>query len=359
MPLSAGDELGPYEILAPLGAGGMGEVFRARDTKLNRDVAIKVLPAALANDAQYMARFEREAQMLAALNHPNIATVYGIEQGALVMELVEGADLKGPLALEEALAIARQIAAGLEAAHEKGIIHRDLKPANIKLTPAGVIKILDFGLAKSADTNSPATPGSNPTISPTLSMHMTQAGMILGTAAYMSPEQARGKPVDRRTDIWAFGVVMYEVVTGKRLFEGEDLTETLASVVKDKPDLSAGSAKKSAKRFSLARPVHSRPKKPTRWSGSSRKAARRSMNTAGSVLLDTNVVVAHLRNDPDVTARLRSAPAIYIPWVVLGELHYGALRAQRREAQTALIRDFLRKSASIQARFPAEMLSDP
>ena len=237
MPLSAGDTLGPYEILAPLGAGGMGEVYRARDSKLNRDVAIKILPAALSNDAQYMARFEREAQMLAALNHPNIATVYGIEQGALVMELVEGADLKGPLPPEEAIEVARQIAAGLEAAHEKGIIHRDLKPANIKLTPAGVVKILDFGLAKSANESSAAS-GSNPTISPTLSMAMTQAGMILGTAAYMSPEQARGKLVDKRTDIWAFGVVLYEIVTGKRLFEGEDLTETLAKVVRDQPDLS-------------------------------------------------------------------------------------------------------------------------
>jgi WD40 repeat protein len=242
MPLSPGDKLGPYEILAPLGAGGMGEVYRARDTQLNRDVAIKVLPGALSNDAQYMARFEREAQMLAALNHPNIATVYGIEQGALVMELVEGADLKGPLPLDEAIAIARQIAAGLEAAHERGIIHRDLKPANIKLTPAGVIKILDFGLAKSANESSAASGGTamgaNPTISPTLSMEMTRAGMILGTAAYMSPEQARGKAVDKRADIWAFGVVLYEIITGRRLFRGEDLAETLASVMKDKPDLS-------------------------------------------------------------------------------------------------------------------------
>ena len=237
MPLSAGDRLGPYEIVEPLGAGGMGEVYRARDAKLNRDVAIKVLPAALANDAQYMARFEREAQMLAALNHPNVATVYGIERGALVMELVDGADLKGPLPIEEAIAIARQIAAGLEAAHEKGIIHRDLKPANIKLTSSGVVKILDFGLAKSAEASA-ARAGSNATMSPTLSLEMTRAGMILGTAAYMSPEQARGKVVDKRTDIWAFGVVLYEIITGKRLFEGEDLTETLASVVKERPDLS-------------------------------------------------------------------------------------------------------------------------
>src|SRR5580658_4540281 len=201
MSLSVGDKLGPYEILAPLGAGGMGEVYRAHDAKLNRDVAIKVLPASFANDAQYMARFEREAQVLASLNHPNIATVYGVEQGALVMEFVEGDDLHGPLPLEEAIPIARQIAAGLEAAHERGIVHRDLKPANIKLTPAGVVKILDFGLAKTVGEYGGGTPAGSATISPTLSLTMTQAGMSLGTAAYMSPEQARGKPVDKRADI--------------------------------------------------------------------------------------------------------------------------------------------------------------
>jgi serine/threonine-protein kinase len=218
----------------------MGEVYRARDRNLNRDVAVKVLPAALASDPQYMVRFEREAQVLASLNHPNIATVYGIEQCALVMELVEGADLRGPLALEEAIPIARQIAAGLEAAHERGIVHRDLKPANIKLTPTGVVKILDFGLAKPTGESQAAA---NATQSPTISLTMTQAGVILGTAAYMAPEQARGKPVDKRADIWAFGVVFYEMLTGKRLFEGEDLTETLASVVKDKPDLSLAPAR--------------------------------------------------------------------------------------------------------------------
>ncbi len=237
MPLSAGDRLGPYEIVAPLGAGGMGEVYRAHDGKLNRDVAIKVLPEAFADDTKYMARFEREAQVLASLNHPNIATVYGIQQGALVMELVEGSDLRGPLPLEEAIPIARQIAEGLEAAHERGIIHRDLKPANIKLTPVGVVKILDFGLAKDAGERGVPAPGSSPTMLPTLSLAMTQAGMILGTAAYMSPEQARGKPVDRRADIWAFGAVFYEMLTGARLFGvGETIAETLASVVKDAPD---------------------------------------------------------------------------------------------------------------------------
>jgi serine/threonine protein kinase len=201
----------------------MGEVYRALDRNLNREVAVKVLPAALASDPQYMARFEREAQVLASLNHPNIATVYGIERGALVMELVEGTDLRGPLGLEEAISIARQIAAGLEAAHERGIVHRDLKPANIRLTTEGVVKILDFGLAKAPAESRVAA---NATQSPTLSMAMTQAGMILGTAAYMAPEQARGKPVDKRADIWAFSVVFYEMLTGKRLFEGEDLTET-------------------------------------------------------------------------------------------------------------------------------------
>src|SRR5579864_9385359 len=179
-----------YRITSKLGEGGMGAVYRATDTKLNRDVAIKVLPPAFAEDVARMQRFELEAQVLASLNHPNIAAIYGIEQGAIVMELVEGADLKGPVPVETAVLYARQIAAGLEAAHEKGIVHRDLKPANIKVTPAGVVKILDFGLAKSAGESSAAASGSNPTISPTLSLAMTQAGMILGTAAYMSPEQA-------------------------------------------------------------------------------------------------------------------------------------------------------------------------
>ena len=182
-----------------------------------------------------MARFEREALLLASLNHPNIAAIYGIEQGAVVMELIDGADLAGPLPIDTVIEYARQIAAGLEAAHEKGIVHRDLKPANIKVTRAGQIKILDFGLAKASESAS--QPG-NSGISPTLSLGMTEAGVILGTAAYMSPEQARGKPVDARADIWAFGVVvLYELVTGRRLFEGEDLADTLAAVVKTDPDL--------------------------------------------------------------------------------------------------------------------------
>src|SRR5262244_2857321 len=239
MPVLIGSRLGPYEILAQIGAGGMGEVYRARDTKLGRDVAIKVLPVAFANDAQYMARFEREAQVLASLNHPNIAAVYGVEQGALVMELVEGPNLAerialNPIPIDEAIAIARQMAEALEAAHERGIIHRDLKPANVKVTPSGTVKLLDFGLAKDAST---AAAASQATMSPTMSLAMTQAGMILGTAAYMSPEQARGKPVDRRADIWAFGVVFYEMLAGRQLFAaGDTVTDTIAAVVTREPD---------------------------------------------------------------------------------------------------------------------------
>jgi len=232
MPLPLGARLGPYEILAPLGAGGMGEVYRARDSKLNRDVAIKILPSALAGDTDYLTRFQREAQVLASLNHPNIAAIYGLEGQAIVMELVEGETLKGPLPLPEALNIARQIAEALEAAHDKGIIHRDLKPGNIKLTPDGVVKVLDFGLAKAVEHNSRS--GAD---SPTLTMRATEAGPILGTAGYMSPEQAAGKPVDRRADIWSFGVVLYELLTGTRLFEGETVSHTLADVLRADIDL--------------------------------------------------------------------------------------------------------------------------
>jgi serine/threonine-protein kinase len=232
MALTAGTRLGPYEILAPIGAGGMGEVYRARDTKLDREVAIKVIPPALAQDPERLARFEREAKVLASLNHPNIAQIYGVEERALVMELVAGETLKGPLPLDTALNYARQIADALEAAHEKGIIHRDLKPANIMITPEGVVKVLDFGLAAVAQSSD----SSNPANSPTLTISPTRAGMILGTAAYMSPEQARGKVVDKRADIWAFGVVLYEMLTGKPLFQGETVSDTLAAVIKEEPD---------------------------------------------------------------------------------------------------------------------------
>jgi Tol biopolymer transport system component/predicted Ser/Thr protein kinase len=232
--MSPQQNIAHYRITAKLGEGGMGAVYRATDTKLNREVAIKILPDALAADPDYVARFTREAQILAGLNHPHIAAVYGIEDRAIVMELVEGRELPTPLPLDEALPIARQIAEALEAAHEKGIVHRDLKPANIKLTPDGKVKVLDFGLAKSIEPTGSTTPNS-----PTLTLRATQAGVIMGTAAYMAPEQARGKVVDKRADIWAFGVVLYEMLTGRQLFGGDTVTDILASVVKDAPDLNA------------------------------------------------------------------------------------------------------------------------
>jgi serine/threonine protein kinase len=240
---SAGTRLGPYEVLAPLGSGGMGEVYRARDTKLGRDVALKVLPDSLAHDADRLARFVREAHLLAALNHPHIAHIHGFEDStgtpALVMELVEGPTLadriaQGAIPIEEALPIAKQIAEALEAAHEQGIIHRDLKPANIKIRADGTVKVLDFGLAKAFDSSVSSSAGA--TMSPTLSIHATQAGVILGTAAYMAPEQARGKAVDRRADIWAFGCVLFEMLAGRRAFDGDDISVTLASVLKTEPD---------------------------------------------------------------------------------------------------------------------------
>jgi serine/threonine-protein kinase len=234
MPLPVGTILGPYEILAPIGAGGMGEVYRAKDTKLKREVAIKVLPEAVARDPERMARFQREAELLASLNHPNIATIHGVEDRALVMELVEGNSPKGPLPFEEAWKIASQIATALEYAHDRGIMHRDLKPANIIVTPDGVVKLLDFGLAKAFSNQ--REPSASPENSPTLTLGATEVGVILGTAAYMAPEQARGKALDKRADIWSFGVVLYELLTGERLFTGEDAAETLAAVIHKQPD---------------------------------------------------------------------------------------------------------------------------
>ena len=242
MSLTPGTRLGAYEITAQIGEGGMGQVFRATDTKLKRQVAIKILPPSLAADHDRLARFQREAEVLASLNHPNIAAIYGLEEGggvsALVMELVEGDDLsqriaRGAIPIDEALPIAKQIAEALEAAHEQGIIHRDLKPANIKVREDGAVKVLDFGLAKALD---PA-PTSDLSQSPTITTPaMTQAGLILGTAAYMSPEQAKGRLADKRSDVWAFGCVLYEMLTGRRAFDGEDVSDTLAAVLRAEPD---------------------------------------------------------------------------------------------------------------------------
>jgi serine/threonine-protein kinase len=233
MPLCAGSRLGPYEIVAPLGAGGMGEVYRARDPRMGREVAIKFSAERFSN------RFESEVHAVAALNHPNICQVYDVGPNYLVMELIEGSTLSdrikaGAIPFDEALAIARQIGEALEAAHEKGVVHRDLKPANIKIKPDGTVKVLDFGLAKIVEE---AMAAGSPDESPTIPMGATIVGQIIGTAAYMAPEQARGNQVDKRVDIWAFGVVVYEMLTGRRLFEGTTVTDTLAQVLTKDPDL--------------------------------------------------------------------------------------------------------------------------
>jgi hypothetical protein len=234
--------IGHYRITAKLGEGGMGAVFRATDTKLGREVAVKVLPDEFAGDLDRLARFTREAQVLASLNHPNIAAIHGVEERALVMELVEGGEPRGPLSGNEALPIIQQLIDALEYAHDKGVVHRDLKPANLKLTPEGRLKVLDFGLAKALAAETGAA-GGNVANSPTLTMRATNAGMILGTAAYMAPEQARGQTVDRRADIWAFGVIVYELLTGKPLFEAATVTDTLAAVLRQEVDLTAAPAR--------------------------------------------------------------------------------------------------------------------
>jgi serine/threonine protein kinase len=249
--LTPGTRLGSYEVIAQIGVGGMGEVYRATDSNLKRSVAIKVLPASVAGNAD-LARFQREAEVLAALNHPNIAAIYGLERGpkvtALVMELVEGEDLsqriaRGAMPVDEALPIAKQIAEALEAAHEQGVIHRDLKPANIKVRPDGTVKVLDFGLAKALDqspASSPQTPAPGLSMSPTItSPAMTAMGIILGTAAYMAPEQAKGKSADKRADIWAFGVLLYEMLTGHRAFTGDDVSDVLVAVLSKNVNLNA------------------------------------------------------------------------------------------------------------------------
>jgi len=244
MSISPGTRFGSFEIVEPIGSGGMGEVYRARDTTLGRDVAIKVLPASFSNDAMRVARFEQEARTLAALNQANIAHIYGLERSAgstgIVMELVDGETLvdklaQGPVPVDEALRVATQLADALEAAHERAIVHRDLKPANIKIKPDGTVKVLDFGIAKALDPRFLTGPGPAALTTPA----MTEAGFIVGTAAYMSPEQARGKFVDQRTDIWAFGCVLYEMLTAKPAFLGEDVTSTLARVLETPAKLDA------------------------------------------------------------------------------------------------------------------------
>ena len=299
MSLASGTRISIYEIVAPIGAGGMGEVYRARDTRLNRDVALKVLPDTFAADTSRIARFRREAQLLATLNHPNIAQIYGLEEvaprstpampsAALVLELVEGRTLadrlaEGPLPLDDTITIARQIADALESAHECGIVHRDLKPANVKVKEDGTVKVLDFGLGKAFDPA--ATVSSDVLNSPTISAQATQAGVVLGTAAYMAPEQAKGRSVDRRADIWAFGVVLYEMLSGRRLFEADDVSETLAAVLRQPIDWSAlPSTTPVALRHLLARCLERDSRKRLRDIGEARIALEDPSLSLGGVV---------------------------------------------------------------------------
>ena len=318
MPLSPGTRLGSYEIAGELGAGGMGEVYRARDTRLHREVAIKIVPASVAGDADRLARFAREAQVLASLNHPGIAQIYGLvdvpahsdiaagHASALAMELVEGEDLaariaRGPLPFDEALAIARQIAEALEYAHERGIIHRDLKPANIKVLPDGAVKVLDFGLAKAVD---PAASGIAPVSGATITTPaVTNVGVILGTAAYMSPEQARGKPVDRRADIWALGAVFFEMLSGRRTYDGETVTETIAKVITETPDWDLlPTATPAAIRRLLRRCLQKDP--------------RSRFQAAGDVRLEIDEYLAAPQADAAAAAPSKSRTARMLPWAI-------------------------------------------
>jgi Tol biopolymer transport system component len=333
MTLDVGSRIGPYQVLGPLGAGGMGEVYRARDTKLNRDVAIKLLPPSLADDPDRRARFTREAQTLAALNHPHIAQVHGLEESggvhALVMELVAGEDLaailaRGPIPLADAVPFARQIADALEAAHEQGIVHRDLKPANIKIRPDGTVKVLDFGLAKALDPAGAS--GADPMMSPTLTRlpgygQATQAGMILGTAAYMAPEQARGKVVDRRADIWAFGCVLYEMLTGQRAFKGEEISDILAAVLRQEIEWTALPPDTPPRlRELIGRCLERDPKQRLRDIGEARVA----LATIGGGAPDSSILV----RGPDGAASGRAARSRVreaIAWSVAGAAVLAAL----------------------------------
>src|SRR5215212_2703102 len=325
MALTLGTRLGPYEVTGQIGAGGMGEVYRATDTNLKRQVAIKVLPASVAADAERLARFQREAEILAALNHPNIAHIHGLERSdgtvALVMELVEGPTLaeriaEGPIPLDEALPIAKQIAAALEAAHEQGIIHRDLKPANIKVRADGTVKVLDFGLAKAMDpAGALAVNAAN---SPTLTAHGTALGMIIGTAAYMAPEQAKGKAVDKRADIWGFGVVLYEMLAGRSAFAGETITDTIAAVVTREPEWTALPADTPASiRRLLARCLEKDPKRRLRDIGDVRFEIDETIARGSSEPRSAESVSSLARVAAATRATKLAGPLL---WAVLGAL---------------------------------------
>jgi Tol biopolymer transport system component len=322
MPLATGSRLGPYEILAPIGSGGMGEVYRARDSKLGRDVALKVLPEAFARDAERMARFQREAKVLASLNHPNIAAIHGLEDSgvthALVMELVQGPTLadrikSGPIPIAEVLPVAKQMCDAIEYAHERGIVHRDLKPANLKVTNDDAVKVLDFGLAKAIEGDAASV---DIATSPTMSRMATLAGVLLGTAAYMSPEQAKGKAVDRRADIWAFGCVLYEMLSGQMAFRGETVTDTLAAVIKEEPDWSRLPAATPAHiRVLLQRCLQKDPKQRLRDIGDARIAIDEVLSGVAPQFAPTSAASAPL-----------SIERRALPWALVG-LVAGALIA--------------------------------
>ena len=343
MPLTPGTRLGPYEVTAQIGVGGMGEVYRATDTKLKRDVAVKVLPAEVASDSERLARFQREAEVLASLNHPNIAAIYGLEDSAdtkaLVMELVEGPTLadriaQGAIPIDEALPIAKQIAEALEAAHEQGIIHRDLKPANVKVRPDGTVKVLDFGLAKAMEPT--AAMSASASMSPTITTPaMTQMGMILGTAAYMSPEQAKGRVADKRSDVWAFGAVLYEMLTGKRAFAGEDVSDTMASVLKADTDWDALPASVPANVVTVIRRCLQRDRGDrVRDIGDVTLALKGAFETA-SAQVDEAVAIAQ----PTWRRALPVAVAVIITGLVVGLVAWSLWPAAEQQAVTRFDHD--------------------
>ena len=352
MALTPGTRLGAYEVVSLLGEGGMGQVYRAHDTKLNRDVALKILRNAFAADGDRLGRFRREAQVLASLNHPNIAHIYGFEDSgnthALVLELVDGPTLadrvaKGPISLAEALPIAKQITDALEAAHEQGIIHRDLKPANIKVRDDGTVKVLDFGLAKALD--SAGASSLSATMSPTISLHATQAGIILGTAAYMSPEQTAGKPLDKRSDIWAFGVVLWEMLTGTNPFGGETISHTLAFVMTKEPDWNELPADSPAPIRRLLRRALEKDRK-------------RRLPDAGSARLEIDDALAtptaktSAASSPGAVATSRAAWRVALPWALAAVFGTGFAVA------LAMWEPWRRAEAGVAVRLTADVGAD-